>query len=101
MLRLSQVVRMKVDPAHTIIRFLGGANRVASILGCDATRVYRWEYPAGRNEGKDGMIPPKDARRLLGHAESEGIDLKPEDFFDAARLRALIDASAPSSEAAA
>lgn len=80
---------MKVDPAHTIIRFLGGANRIAAVLGCDATRVYRWEYPAGRNEGKDGMIPPKDARKLLEYAEAEGIDLKPEDFFDAGRLRAL------------
>lgn len=90
---------MKVDPAHTIIRFLGGANRVAAILGCDATRVYRWEYPAGRNEGKDGLIPPKDARKLLEHAEAEEIDLRPEDFFDAARLRALIEAQ--SSETAA
>jgi len=92
-------MRMKVDPAHTIIRFLGGANRVASILSCDPTRVYRWEYPAGRNEGKDGMIPPKDARKLLEYADTEGIDLKPEDFFDASRLRALIVAA--SSEAAA
>lgn len=86
---------MKVDPAHTIIRYLGGANRVASILGCDATRVYRWEYPAGRNEGKDGMIPPKDARKLLEYADGEeGVDLRPEDFFDATRLRTVVDAQA-------
>lgn len=82
---------MKVDPAHTIIRYLGGANKVAAILGCDATRVYRWEYPADRNEGKDGMIPPKDARRLLEYAAGEeNLDLRPEDFFDASRLRALM-----------
>jgi len=93
---------MKVDPAHTIIRFLGGANRVAMILNCDATRIYRWEYPAGRNEGKDGLIPPKDARKLLEYAEAEEIDLRPEDFFDASRLREQLEETvAPTPEQAA
>lgn len=101
MLRLSQVCGMstKADPAHTIIKFLGGAPKVAAILGCDVTRVYRWEYPEGRNEGKGGIIPPKDARRLLAFAELEGKDLRPEDFFDAARVRAILEAE--SEEAAA
>lgn len=90
---------MKVDPAHTIIRFLGGANRVAAILGCDATRVYRWEYPAGRNEGKDGLIPPKDARKLLEFAEAGSIDLQPQDFFDASRLRSVLETPAEESAA--
>jgi hypothetical protein len=82
----------KADPAHTIIRFFGGAPKVAAILGCEVTRVYRWEYPEGRNEGKGGIIPPKDARVLLAYASAEELDLKPGDFFDATRLRTVIAA---------
>lgn len=81
---------MKVDPAHTIITFLGGANKVAGILGCDATRVYRWTYPAGVNEGKDGMIPTKDMHRLLAYATASKLDLRAQDFIDPSRLKALI-----------
>lgn len=78
---------MKADPAHTIIKFFGGATKVAAILGCDVTRVYRWEYPEGRNEGKGGDIPPKDARKLLDFAAANEMDLLPQDFFDAERLK--------------
>lgn len=81
---------MKADPAHTIIKFFGGATKVAAILECDVTRVYRWEYPEGKNEGKGGIIPPKDARRLLDFAASNELDLQPQDFFDAGRLKAVL-----------
>ncbi len=83
-------MRMKADPAHSIIKLLGGAPRVADILGCDVTRVYRWEYPEGKNEGKGGVIPAKDARRLLEHASEADIDLRAEDFFDAGRIQPLL-----------
>lgn len=81
---------MKADPAYTVVKFLGGAATVAAILECDVTRVYRWQYPAGKNEGKGGLIPSKDAYRLLQHAAAACIDLRAEDFFDAARLRAVL-----------
>lgn len=81
---------MKADPAHTIIKFFGGATKVAAILECDVTRVYRWEYPEGRNEGKGGIIPPKDARRLLDFSSAHELDLQPQDFFDAERLKAVM-----------
>lgn len=78
-----------MEPAASIIRHFGGAQKVAEIVGKHPSRVYRWAYPESDREGTGGVIPAKDQRRLLDHAKATGIDLEPGDFFDASRLQAL------------
>lgn len=81
---------MRVDPAKSIVEFLGGVPAVAAALKCNVSRVYRWVYPKGHNEGTGGYIPHEDAARLLSYAAENGIDLQPGDFFDASRLHPLL-----------
>jgi hypothetical protein len=46
--------------------------------------------PETVREGTGGIVPAKDQRRLLEHARDSGKDLRPEDFFSADRLQALL-----------
>lgn len=67
-------------PAARIIDKLGGAKRVAEIVGVDVSRVHRWTYPRERR-GTGGIVPSRHQQRLLDHARANGIDLTPADFF--------------------
>jgi len=71
---------MHMDPAKTIISKIGGPEIVAKVTGRDLSRVYRWMYPKARG-GSDGVIPHREARKLLAHAVLNGIDVTPADFF--------------------
>lgn len=69
-----------LQPAKGIIGKLGGPAAVAAITGKHISRVYGWMYEKARG-GTGGSIPQADAEKLLAHAEAEGIDLTPADFF--------------------
>lgn len=79
--------KTKLEPAVSVIRYLGGAKKVADITGKSLTRVYRWTYPDAEG-GTGGIVPAREQRKLLDHAQANGIDLRPADFFDASRLQA-------------
>lgn len=81
---------MENEPAKSIITFLGGAKAVAEIVGKHVSRVYRWTYPESVREGTGGLIPAREQRTLLAHAKENGIDLRPEDFHSADRLKDLM-----------
>lgn len=69
-----------LEPAKSVIKKLGGPERVAGITKANVSRVYRWMYPRERG-GTGGMIPYSQAQKLIQFAGSEGIDLAPADFF--------------------
>jgi len=70
----------RLDPAKAIIEKVGGAHTVAQITGRSVTRVYRWMYPSNRG-GTGGLIPHREARKLLEYAAENKIDLKAGEFF--------------------
>lgn len=69
-----------LEPASSIIRRFGGADRVQQITGASRTRVYRWTQPKGAG-GTDGFIPIEHARKLLKVALAENIPVTADDFF--------------------
>lgn len=79
-----------LEPAASIIAKFGGPERVQEITGASRTRVYRWTQPQTVG-GTGGVIPLKQANRLLSHAREAGIEVNPAEFFS----------PAPSSEQAA
>lgn len=80
-----------MEPAKSIIAYLGGVQAVAPVVKKHPSRVYRWMYPETAREGTGGVIPAREQRRLLEHARETGKDLRPEDFFSADRLQALLN----------
>ena len=72
--------REHLDPAKTIIARLGGIKIVAEITGRDKSRVSRWMYPVERG-GTGGLIPQREAVKLLQYAENHGVRLKAADFL--------------------
>lgn len=68
--------------AENIISKFGGHQRIADILGLDVSRIYRWTYPKERG-GTEGIIPARHQQVLLNKAEEVGVDLRPQDFFEA------------------
>ena len=68
--------------AASVIKKCGGFSFVAKLLGVDRSRVYRWTYPKDIG-GSGGIIPAKYHNELLRKARESGIDLTPEDFFEA------------------
>lgn len=83
-----------MEPAASIIRLFGGAKIVAEIVGKHPSRIYRWTYPETEREGTGGVIPARDQRALMTHAKAKGLDLRPEDFFDASGLFERLSAEA-------
>lgn len=71
-----------MEPAHTIVKRLGGEARVSEITGTSGNAPYRWQYPREKG-GTGGLIPQRYHRTLLNHARDEGVDLKAEDFLAA------------------
>lgn len=69
-----------MEPASSIIRTLGGADSVAEICGVHRTRVYKWCKPKD-DAGTDGLIPHWHIRKILDHAESEGLPIEAADFY--------------------
>lgn len=76
-------------PAPLIIAKLGGAQRVADLLGLNVSQVHRWKYPRERG-GTGGFVPTRHQQELLDIAAALGVDLAPAEFFlpaDPARAR--------------
>lgn len=71
-----------MNVAQKIIKKCGGPAKVAEMVGVHVSRVHRWTYPKQRG-GTDGLIPTQQQQALLDAARERGIDLTPEDFFDA------------------
>lgn len=69
-----------MEPASTIIRQLGGPNKVAGIVGVHRTRVSNWKRPK-EDGGTGGAIPFKHVPTLLSAAKDLGIDLCADDFL--------------------
>lgn len=69
--------------AAAIIAKCNGHAVIADICGVHVTRVYRWTYPVEKG-GSGGVIPTRHQAQLLKGARERGIDLRPEDFFEAA-----------------
>lgn len=90
---------MDMEPAKTIIEYLGGAKSAAEIVRKHPSRIYRWAYPSTKREGCDGIIPLKDQRAILEFCQRVGIDLRREDFFCSNRLRSILKTSEPDSSA--
>jgi hypothetical protein len=68
-----------MEPAHSIIKRLGGPSRVAEIVGVHRTRVSNWARPPHKG-GTGGAIPHWHVAKLLDHARAHGIDLTEADF---------------------
>lgn len=71
---------MRMDPADSIIRKLGGYRTVARITGKHVTRVYSWTYPKEKG-GTGGTIPMAVAIELLEHAQQAKLPLSAQDFL--------------------
>ncbi|KQO88923.1 hypothetical protein ASF33_20155 [Methylobacterium sp. Leaf92] len=84
--------------AASIIAKCNGHAVVAEICGVHVTRVYRWTYPVEKG-GSGGVIPTRHQALLLKGARERGIDLRPEDFFDAACSGVVTAADRPRSAA--
>lgn len=80
---------LRMDPAHSIILYLGGYPHVASILGMSRSRVVGLTLPRVQG-GSDGVIDYKKMIILLSYAKNYGVDLRPDDFLDAYRLRRIM-----------
>ena len=94
---------MDMEPAKTIIEYLGGAKSAAEIVRKHPSRIYRWAYPSTKREGCDGIIPLKDQRVILEFCQGVGVDLRREDFFCSDRLRSILqskDSKSPASSSA-
>lgn len=71
---------MKLEPAYSIVHKLGGATKVANIVGKHRTRIYKWMNPREAG-GSDGQIPFRYAPALIAAAKARGIALSAEDFL--------------------
>jgi len=69
-----------MEPATTIIKKLGGPNKVAAIANVHRTRVSNWKRPREAG-GTGGLIPFKHVPALLGAARQMGVDLSADDFL--------------------
>lgn len=90
---------MDMEPAKTIIEYLGGAKSAAEIVRKHPSRIYRWAYPSTKREGCDGIIPLKDQRVILEFCQGVGVDLRREDFFSSDRLRSILQSNKSNSPA--
>ena len=69
-----------LEPASSIIGRFGGPVRVQEITGASRTRVYRWTQPEEKG-GTGGIIPFRQAEKLLGYARENGIRISADDFM--------------------
>ncbi len=81
---------MTMEPANSIITYLGGAKAVSEIVEKHVSRVYRWTYPETVREGTGGLIPAREQRKLLEYCRDNDIELQPADFFSADRIKAVL-----------
>lgn len=66
-----------LDPAHTVVRMLGGCRAVSRALNLSSSTVSRW-CTAIDDGGTGGRIPQKHWVALINLATTSGIDLSIE-----------------------
>jgi hypothetical protein len=66
--------------AERVLRKLGGARRVAEMLGTSPQAIYKWTYPREYG-GTGGLIPHRRQLELMVTAKQRGIVLTADDFF--------------------
>lgn len=71
---------MKLEPAYSIVRALGGAPAVAGRIGRSPSVVYRWSYPKARG-GLGGNVPADVRPDLIDLAAELGVSLGHDDFY--------------------
>jgi hypothetical protein len=69
-----------LEPAHSIIKDLGGIAAVARATGLHFTQVWRWTQAKLRG-GTGGTIPQKHHLALLDMARAKGVRLSAADFL--------------------
>jgi hypothetical protein len=67
--------------ASRIIDKFGGKAAFQEQFKISDSRLYRWLIPEAKG-GTGGRIPAKHQQQLLDLAREQGVDLKPDDFFD-------------------
>ena len=70
--------RPNYNQAAKITARFGGAHKLAGLLGCPASTVYRWGYAAPY--GCDGLIPAHMIEAVQRAARIEGVVLMPKDW---------------------
>ena len=71
---------VSLEPASSIIKAFGGADKVIEVTGASRTRVYRWTQPKEKG-GTGGTIPLDHAAKLLEHAKAAGLPVSADDFI--------------------
>jgi len=69
-------------PAAHVIDKCGGIPETAELVGRDRSTVNRWMRPK-ETGGTGGLVPAEHQQTLLDRAREKGIDLTPNDFFEA------------------
>lgn len=64
--------------ANRVIKKFGGPYRLAELLDCAPSTIYRWTYPRPRGTG--GLIPSSMLPEVLLAAELAGIKLTSKDL---------------------
>jgi hypothetical protein len=72
---------MAWNPAHSIIRRLGGEKAVSAITKTALNAPYRWQADKGKG-GAGGCIPAKHIPTLIQAAQASGVELALSDFFE-------------------
>lgn len=72
----------KQTVAGRIIDKCGGPKKIADALDLDVSSIHKWKYPTDRG-GTGGLVPTNRQQELMRWARRVGIDLAPEDFFEA------------------
>jgi hypothetical protein len=73
-------MKLRCEPAATIIAKLGGVSEVATLATVDVSRVVRWRLPKEQG-GTGGLIPMRHIPALLGAARERGLQLEAADFI--------------------
>ena len=72
---------VRFDPAFTIVQKLGGTSATAEIVGRHPSQITRWMLPLAGSNGRQGVIPMAEAKKILRYAREHGLDIVPGDFF--------------------
>jgi hypothetical protein len=70
---------VRMEPAASIVRALGGPSKVAEIVGVHRTRVSNWMRPREKG-GTDGFIPHRHVNALLAYAVKHNKEVSPSSF---------------------
>lgn len=75
------VEKNTLDPAHKIVRMLGGCRSVGRALELNSSTVSRW-CTATKEGGTGGRIPQKHWRALIEVANTKGLVLTADTLAD-------------------